>query len=486
MTYPDTVIAAARKSWRYLAASVLLLAPCFWQPRLQAGDLSSHIYNAWLVQLIESGKTSGLAVERQSTNILFDLMLSGLYRALGAEAAQRIAVSAAVLTFVWGVFTFIAVVSGRRPWGLMPAIAMLAYGWVFHMGFFNFYLSFGLSMWALALAWNPRPLRVAAALPILALAYVAHALPVLWTSGLMGYLALARGLAPRKRALLTAASVAALAALHALLSSTMYTRWSPIQLTFATGVDQLWVFDSKYYVVMMGLLAVFGLLFVGLVRSQGARSVASGLPFQLCVISAAAVLALPGTMLIPGYYHALSYIAERMSLGVAVCLCALLGAVHLNRLHRVALFGVAIVYFVFLYHDERALNRFEDRMQDAVGTLDPGQRVVSAIGDPNMRVNALTHMIDRACIGRCYSYANYEASTRQFRVRALAPNPVVASTYAESWYLQTGTYVVKPRDLPLYRVGVDRQGQLVVRKLEAGTETGSSTWRILPDWLGQG
>jgi hypothetical protein len=480
------VIQAVSKRWRYLAASLLLLAPCYWQPRLQAGDLSSHIYNAWLVQLIENGRTTGLAVAHQSTNVLFDLVLSGLYRALGAEAAQRVAVSAAVLTFVWGVFAFIAVVSGRRPWGLMPSIAMLAYGWVFHMGFFNFYLSFGLCSWALALAWDPRPRRVAAAVPILALAYLAHALPVLWTVGLAGYLALARRLAPRYRALLTAGSVLALAAAHALVSRAMYTRWSPVQLTLITGLDQMWVFDTKYYVVLMGLLAVWGLLFLGLVRSQGARGVASGLPFQLCIISAAAVLVLPGTVLIPGYHHALSYIAERMSLGVAICICALLGAVRLTKLERVALYGVALAYFVFLYSDERALNRFEDRMEDAVAALEPGQRVVSAIGDPNMRINALTHMIDRACLGRCYSYANYEASTRQFRVRALAPNPVVAFTYAESWYLQTGTYVVKQRDLPLYQVNVDREGRLAVRKLEAGTETGSTTWRILPDWLGQG
>ena len=44
----------------YLWASLLLLLPCYWQPRLQAGDLSSHIYNAWLVRLIEQGRTQGL------------------------------------------------------------------------------------------------------------------------------------------------------------------------------------------------------------------------------------------------------------------------------------------------------------------------------------------------------------------------------------------------------------------------------------------
>jgi hypothetical protein len=46
--------------------------------------------------------------------------------------------------------------------------------------------------------------------------------------------------------------------------------------------------------------------------------------------------------------------------------------------------------------------------------------------------------------------------------------------------------VVKQRDLPLYQVSVDRNGRIVVRKLEAGTESGSTNWRILPDWLGQG
>ena len=84
---------AARSRWLLLAISLLLLAPCYWQPRIQAGDLSSHIYNSWLAQLIESGRAQGLMVKQQTTNVLFDLILSGLFKAFGAEAAQRIAVS---------------------------------------------------------------------------------------------------------------------------------------------------------------------------------------------------------------------------------------------------------------------------------------------------------------------------------------------------------------------------------------------------------
>src|ERR1700683_3337703 len=71
--------------WLYVLVSLLLLAPCYWQRRVQAGALWSHIYNAWLSQLIESGHLQGLQIVGQTTNVLFDLMLSGLFRAIGPE-----------------------------------------------------------------------------------------------------------------------------------------------------------------------------------------------------------------------------------------------------------------------------------------------------------------------------------------------------------------------------------------------------------------
>src|SRR5690349_17489398 len=85
---------ARAAAWKmYVPLSLLVLLPVYWQPRVQAGDLSSHIYNAWLAQLIEAGRTEGLEIVRQTTNILFDLMLGALLRVVGAEAAQRISVS---------------------------------------------------------------------------------------------------------------------------------------------------------------------------------------------------------------------------------------------------------------------------------------------------------------------------------------------------------------------------------------------------------
>ena len=59
----------------------------------------------------------------------------------------------------------------ENPTHLMPGVAMLAYGWVFHMGFFNFYLALGLCFWALAIAWNSTPARLAGATVVLMVAY---------------------------------------------------------------------------------------------------------------------------------------------------------------------------------------------------------------------------------------------------------------------------------------------------------------------------
>jgi hypothetical protein len=462
----------------YAALSILLLVPCYWQPRLQAGDLSSHIYNAWLARLIETGRMQGLAIATQTTNVLFDLLLGGLYRLLGPEAAQRIAVSMVVLVFVWGSFAFVCKVAGHRPWHLLICIAVLAYGWVFHMGFFNFYLSLGLCFWALALVWNGCGRRWLLTLPILSLAYLAHGLPVVWTACLLVYLWLAHRLPPRRHSLLMAASLLTMLLIHWTLSLRLVTHWSPMQIVSSTGADQVWVFDLKYYCVMIGLLLIWGLLFLELLHRSGARQVASSMAFQICIVGATGVFIMPTAVLIPGFHHSLVYIAERMSLGVGICVCALLGAARAQAIVRYGLALVALVFFSFLFRDERALNSFEDRMEDTVARLQPGQRVVSGVDDQLIRTFALAHMIDRACLGRCFSYGNYEASTAQFRVRATAANPFVVFRYGDSIDIQHGNYVVKSSDLPIYKVDLE-DGRLVIRSLQAGIPCGMKFWNTL-------
>jgi hypothetical protein len=458
---------------RYVLASAALLIPCFWQARLQAGDLGSHIYNAWLAELIRQGRAPGLSIVPQTTNVLFDLLLSGLFRTVGSAAAQRIAVSLAVMVFVWGAFAFVAA-TARREWALLPAIAMLAYGWVFHMGFFNFYLSLGLCFWALAVAWNFAARRVLAAAVIFLLAYVAHGLPVAWACAVLGFLWLVRRL-PAKRGQLIVTAVLAICALHVAMSATMMTRWTYWQIKRVTGVDQAWIYDDKYWVTAAGLLLVWVVLLAESTRRIGARRLFGGELFQVLAFTAAGVFLLPSWVWLPGYQHALVFISERMSLVMGVLVAAASATATPQRWQRWAIGLLAAVFFIFLYMDERALNGFEDQTRDAVAQLPPMARVVSN-ADADLRINALTHTIDRVCIGRCYSYANYEPSSAAFRIRVTGQPAIVAPTDMDSSRMQNGGYAVKERDLPLYRISVSADGSLAIDSLPAGALIGVSRW----------
>jgi hypothetical protein len=476
--------ALGRGPMGYLLASIAALLPCYWGTHIQAGDLSSHIYNSWLAQLVEAGKLSGLVVASQATNVLFDLILGGLFRSLGPDLAQRIAVSIAVLIFIWGAFAFASAASGKRAWPVLPCIVMLAYGYVFHMGFFDFYLSLGLCFCGLAVAWDPTPKRLALAAVFFVLAFLAHALAFAWGAAFLAYLAAAKYLGPQRRMQLLLVSLGGLVAARIAVSSVWATGWTADQIALITGADQLRVFDDKYYVLFFALLAVWAMLLFDLIRNQGAARLHLRLPFQLFVLSAAGVFVLPGAIQIPGYRHALVFIAERMSLGAAVCLCALLVSAKFGRLQHWSIGAVTIAFFFFLFHDERAFNAFEDRIGQVVAALPPGQRVLLGLDDDSLtRVNAITHMIDRECIGRCYSYANYEPSTWQFRVRAMAPNPYVASDYRDSFMMQSGQYIVRPSDLPLYQVTMDNGGNVQLASLSAGVPSGLKMCRVLPKLL---
>ena len=161
--------------WRPIVAiSLVLLLPCFWHKRIEAGDLASHTYNAWLAQLIAQGNAPGLYLVRQWNNVLVDVALAKLGSAVGFAAAEKIVVSACVLIFFWGAFAFIAAATRRPPWFLVPAIAMIAYGWTFQMGFMNYYVSLGFAFFAAALCWRGQVVDWIAGLLLSGLTLLAH------------------------------------------------------------------------------------------------------------------------------------------------------------------------------------------------------------------------------------------------------------------------------------------------------------------------
>src|SRR6201996_884 len=216
----DSALAAAHRflgrHWKhaiYISAGLLL--PCFWQRHIQAGDLGSHLYNAWLAQLIDKGEAPGLYLARQFSNVLFDFFLSHLANVLGFWLAEKIAVSACVLIFFWGVFALISAVADDAQWILMPCVATLAYGYAFNMGFMNYYLSLGFGAFALALVWpvttwSRKEVDWIVAALFLVLAWLAHPIGCLWGITTIAYVAARNRLNGAQKLAIPGASIAAL------------------------------------------------------------------------------------------------------------------------------------------------------------------------------------------------------------------------------------------------------------------------------------
>src|SRR5580704_15256212 len=175
------------KKWAILAVSIAVIVPCLWHRHIEAGDLGSHVYNAWLAELVQQGRAPGVYVVWQWNNILFDLLLFYSAKAFGFIAAEKIVVSVCVLIFFWGVFAFLKAVSGKPPWLLAPFIAMLSYGYIFHMGFMNYYLSLGLASLGLSFAWPLRTNGLIVAAILTPVMLLAHPLGFLWFLGTIAY-----------------------------------------------------------------------------------------------------------------------------------------------------------------------------------------------------------------------------------------------------------------------------------------------------------
>jgi hypothetical protein len=459
--------------------SVALLIPCFWQRRIQAVDLCSHIYNSWLAQQIESGKAPGLTIVPISTNVLFDILLTSLFKMFGAEPAQRIAVAISVLIFFWGAFVLVSRINGGHRWYLAPCLMMLTYGWVFHMGFSNFYLASGLSLWALVFAMRPGIVSRAIAGVLLLVAYTAYAIPPVWAICILIYSRVADRLSWRARQALFLISAAGILALKWWITSRYQTTSTFHQVLESVAIDQVWVFGYKYIAISIGLAMLWSFLLLRMLDAKGVSGILGSKYFHLCVLMAIGILLIPSTIELPQYRLPLSFLTERMTLLYGVLICAFLAGADPPRWMRIAFTPLALLYFSFIYADTNALNEVERQMEYLTRNLTLQDRVFSSFEDPTSRTQLWGHNLDRVCLGRCISYANYEPSTLQFRIRATGPNPLVVADIGEFGAMQQGGYRVKASDLPLYQITLC-DSSLCLRKLEAGEVTKHDLLVALP------
>jgi hypothetical protein len=459
--------------------SGILLLPCFWHTHIEAGDLGSHIYNAWLVQLIQQGRAPGLSVERIWQNVLFDQMLTGLGHFFTLGLTEKIAVSLTVLVFFWSSFAFVCAVSRAVPWSLLPAVAMLAYGWTFQAGFFNYYLSIGFALLGLSILYVERGWRRGYGLILTPLMLLAHPLGLVWFFGAALYILIAERVAQRFHLILLISVGSLLWFVHKFIWSHFIVAPANRRRIYTiNGVDQLVVYGNRYrfFAGVLFLFVIACFLFDLLERrEERARRFGLSVALELYIVIEMGVLLLPNFVYLPKYPAPLSMLVNRLSLVSAVLVLALLGMLHRRTWHIVGFGALGFIFFCFLYQDTARINSMESQVERLVSELPPGTRVMATIlSPPGAPPYVLGHIVDRACIERCFSFENYEPSSGQFRVRAAPGNRIVTDNAHDVQAMQSGEYFVKPEDLPIFQIyqcppfSLD----LCIRKLGPGERNG--------------
>ena len=479
--------------FRIAFISAALLTPCFWHATIQAGDLASHTYNAWLAQLIERGQAPGLWLAHPWNNVLFDLALLHLGNIFGLRAAERIAVCASVLIFFWGAFAFVCSIAKRIAWTTLPFLAMLAYGWTFSQGFFNYYLSLGLAFWGLALIrsaaasghqWKRESWPLLAVAVLIAIVFISMVLITM--ANVMGlafliavaiYMLIVKRLGLAGQLALWGVAMALLLALRRYFARHTHSLFIPgsfaAYLAQFNGADQFAVYGTRYRVISYLFLAVIACAVSAdflTRRKNRAETAAYRLPLQLYVIFLIAGFLLPWVIFLPQYSAPLGMITERLSLITAVMACCLLGVAKPKNWHLAASAVTAALFFFFVYQDTGTLDRMEQQASRLERSLPLGERIVTSIAFPPGSRVLIHHLVDRSCIGYCFSYGNYEPSSRAFRVRATPGNPYVVPDWQDSEAIRTGKYKRQPQDPPLseiYNCGSDGVA-LCLRKLAPG------------------
>jgi len=462
---------------------MLLLVPCFWQPHIMAGDLPSHLYNAWLAGQIEQGNLPAqLSLAHPITNVLADWVSQGLLYRLGPYATERIVAGAAVEIFFWGAFCFVAATAGQRCWIIAPILAMISYGLIFHLGFLNFYLSTGLCLWMMALLWRPRLQWCWLAVPLAVLALLAHALPLAWALGALLYVHGVRMLLkPRKVLAFVAAACLMILLQFALLARFPAHQWSLRELVSLeaalglTGSGQFWLYGPQYAIVVCGVLLVWFALFL---QRLDRRFVLDDAVVHIWGLTILSYALMPKIILFPQYNTPLQFMPYRISLFIAVLLCAVVSSGAHGR-YRTRVSGLmACVFFTLMYLDARSLNQVEANLARLFSNLPPNSRVAAVLVDSaSLRLRGLDHVVAAACLGRCFDYGNYEPPSAQFRVRVSGPNAVAASDMATVSEIGSGEHIVTPDEAPLYTLCAPKQGdtrdaaQFELRKLNAGETT---------------
>jgi hypothetical protein len=302
---------------------------------------------------------------------------------------------------------------------------------------------------------------------------LAHPLGLIWLAGVTVYAILAKALQPRYHGYLLLAAGLFLIGVRAFLARRYPVEWnSRARYFFYNGADQLALYSPRYY-LLYALFAAFFLLALAMDASSRWREsgfwASYGIPAQLYLATGMASVLLPSVVKLPQYPQPAAFLTPRLSSVSGILACWMLGAMKPRKWHAIGYTLIAAVFFTFLYVDTGTLDNIEEQVERSVAALPPGHRVVGTIQSGAESRVGIDHIVDRACVGRCFSYANYEPSGGTFRIRAAPGNSiVVAGPAAESGTRSTAD-AVQALDPPVFEISLcdARTVSVCVRELTA-------------------
>jgi len=209
------------------------------------------------------------------------------------------------------------------------------------------------------------------------------------------------------------------------------------------------------------------------------------LPSEVYVVSFCATLLLPENIHTDPTGGWIGELATRLTLITAIFALCWLAALPVQRWHLFAYGALAVAFFMFIYRDTAFMNRMEANMEKVTWPLPFGTRVVATIYAPGDYRTPFLHIPDRACLGHCFLFSNYEPSTKQFRIRVREGSPVVTASVDDSEDMQAGNYDVQDEDLPLKQIyQCDPQGRdltlICIRDLKEDEKNGSVGYHTTP------
>jgi hypothetical protein len=349
------------------------------------------------------------------------------------------------------------------------------------MGFFNYYLSIGLACFVLGLLWRSRAGNWPWALLATPLVLLAHPIGFLWLLGTLAYRFLRARLPGWWKLMLPLGTLAGFVGIHWYLSccATFPVDWDHRALYLLTGADQLHLFGDRYATLSWCVLAFVALsaaLELAAQRKRKRRWLRLVALLELYAVALFSTALLPENLRPSVTAGWIGLLVSRLSTITAILGLCVLALFRPSKLHLTGFAALAAVFFAFLYQDTAWLSRLESNAVATLATLPKGTRIIPAIeAAPDSRITFVGHIADRACIGRCFSYSNYEPPSKQFRVRVRAEgSPLVSASEDDAENMEGGGYEVKNSDPPLqllYQCQPADLSKLCLRPLHPGELT---------------